>query len=301
MPGVTGFVPEGGVGIYGDVKWTFEATGGADALAVSSKRQTGKIRVDHNVWVYFADARTAPAYYVLHHMALSADPTTGGGALANKSDARGYFNSSVLVRYVGAPVVSTGCEVTKEAHTPNNGDDQFDAIVDGPELEIFGKTVTGTGRTVFKPSYQVRNRVDKWTLRDAGTPSWELYQREVWTAADVDGPEGGKFDVKVPDDLVDELFDGAFGRIKEMPKTSFAPLSCQMLVVWRIEKSGTTPFTRDSRAATLTLNLEHMQRLNLFHNGNLGSNHEPRRLCGLIGKSETKTLDLNAIAVPHGK
>jgi hypothetical protein len=302
MPGVTGFVPEGLIGIYGNTAWSFDVSGNALAPAVSSKTQKGRIRVDHKVWVYFADAKTPPSYYVLHHMVLSADPTTGGMPLANKNDARGYFNSSALVHYFGPPTVSPGCSITKENQTPRNGDDQFDTIIDGPEMAIIGKTSGGTGKVLFKPQYQVRNHIEKWSLRDSGEPSWELYQREVWNAAGVDGPVDGQFNVKVPDEWVDDFFDGAFGKIKEMPKSSFAPLTCEMFVVWRIDRDyGLTPFTKDSRDVQMILPLEHMQRLTLFHNGNLGADHEPRRLCGLVGGAQSKTLELHKIATPHDK
>ena len=104
--------------------------------------------------------------------------------------------------------------------------------------------------------------------------------------------------MEVPVKWVKQFFDGAFGRISEMPKASFGPVDCELVVVWKID--GT--FTPASRAATVKIGVDYRHRVNLFHNGNIGAKHEPRRVCAEFSKTdESKDLNLHEIAVKHGK
>jgi hypothetical protein len=290
------FVPETG-GIFGDTRWRTEVTGTVGATDVGTKVQATKLTVDHQLYAYFADAAPTPTYYVIHHMKVEANPSTGAdrSPLANRSDARGFFNSSVRVGYRAMPSVSTGCSVTEMISMPDTGQDAFDAQLDGPGIEMFGRA----GSTiVFRPTYQVRNRVEKWSLEaESGPPAWELHQREVWDAFGIDGPVDGKNSVPIPADWYVPLFGGSpFGRLVEMPKASFGPVKCELLGRWQIKG----PFTKSSRAVTLTVGVDYTHRLNLIHNGNVGDKHEPLRICGVFSKTdESKAINLHEIAVPH--
>jgi hypothetical protein len=292
-----GFKPEGGT--YGDAKWTTVLMGKGTAGAVAGTReQSTKLTVEHRAWVYFADDAPKKAYYVIHHMEVDANAnTTGSSPLADESDARGFFNSSARIAYRGGkPAVSQGCTVTKEFTGPRTAKDDFEVVLDRLQIEMIGRAGGGTGSIVFTPSFQARTRVDRWSL-SAGDAAWELYQREPWTALGVDGPGGDQRDktaVPVPDRWIKQFFDGEFGRISEMPAASFAPVTCDLLAVWKVD--GT--FTKTSRAATLNIGVDYRHRINLFHNGTLGPDNEPRRHCAEINKTDESTeLKLHEIAV----
>jgi hypothetical protein len=181
---------------------------------------------------------------------------------------------------------------------PKTVKDDFDVVLDRSQIEMFARTSAGTGPVVFAPSFQSRNRIDKWSL-SAGDVAWELYQREPWMALGVDGPGGPQRDkttVPVPPQWLKQFFDGEFGRISEMPAASFAPVTCDLLAAWRVDGA----FTRTSRTATLKIEVDYRHRINLFHNGNIGSASEPRRLCAEMNKTnESKELKLHEIAVKH--
>jgi hypothetical protein len=288
--------PEAG-GTWGDTTWSTSITGTAGATDVGTKVQSTKLTVNHHLWVYYADAEPKPSYHVIHQMTVAANPVAGTdhAPLANRSDARGFFNSSVRVGYRDTPTVSAGCSVTEMSSLPDGGQDAFDAQLDGPGIEMYGRSGT---TTVFRPTFQIRNRVEKWSLEaQSGPPSWELYQREVWNAYGIDGPVDGQSSVRVPADWYQQLFGGSpFGRLVEMPKASFGTVGCEMLARWQVKG----PFSKTSRAAVLTIGVDYTHRVNLIHNGNVGDGHEPRRICAVSSKTdESKVLNLHEIAVPH--
>lgn len=288
----TQFIPDGGT--YGTREWTSTVDGTVEASAVDqARKQSTKLVVAHTAHVYFADYARPPVYFVIHHMEVEAAP---GSALADRREARGFFNSSVRVSYRGAPGVSAGCTVRRVSVTPGLSNDDFDTLLEGPEIAMDAKISSGSGRMLFKPSYQVRHRMSGWSLRAVSDPpAWELHQREVWNAIDVDGKDGDASNVKVPSRWIEQFFDGTpFGRIADMPKTSFGPVKSELIAMWRI--GGT--FTPESRAATLSLGIDYTHRVNLFHNATLPPDHEPRRICGVFSKTdETTALNLHEIAL----
>ena len=136
MSSATAFTPEGG--IFGNYNWTSEVSGTVGAPEVAGeKKQSTKLTVDHHVWVYFADAAPKPSYYLLHHMEVAADSSVDDSPLADESDVRGFFSSSVRVAYRGTPTVSAGCTLSKVHHTPRTAQDDFDVV-----REIIGQAKT---------------------------------------------------------------------------------------------------------------------------------------------------------------
>lgn len=269
-----GFTAEGA--IYGTFQWhdelpPFELQ---DERFAADRTQRPQLTIDHTAHVYFADYDKPYAYFVIDHMKVEASP---GERLVNTTDARGYFNSSAHVAYRSV-TASDDCKVTKTASGPFGLKDDFRFVFQGTEMTLNAAKSTGEGRVVFRPDYTTEERhVAGWSIeRAAGKSGWVIHQRDVWNALDVDGGGGADAGV-VRQEWLDAFFNGTpFGRIKEMPPASYGTVGCELFTMWKIDKTK-GEFTPDSREATLTLDIDYIHRLSLFHNARITPPNEARR------------------------